>query len=77
MTPAEVSDKVAAHEATLDQMNARLGSIEAMLRELQTRLSTLAATTATRTEIPWAVGLTAGWLTTLIVVSVGVLLKYR
>ena len=34
-----MQEKVAAHDATLAQMNERLGSIEARLTNIETRLS--------------------------------------
>ena len=72
-----LEEKVAAHEAILGQMNERLGAIEATLREINTRLLTMAASSATRSEMQWGIGLGVGWLTTIIVIAVGVLLKYR
>jgi tetrahydromethanopterin S-methyltransferase subunit G len=38
MTDDEAHDKVVAHDATLDQMNARLGSIERRLDSLENRM---------------------------------------
>jgi hypothetical protein len=41
MTMEEISEKVAAHEATLTQMNERLGHIEPRLHGIEARLSCL------------------------------------
>jgi hypothetical protein len=40
MTPEELSEKVAGHEATLSQMNERLGSIDARLTAMDGRMAT-------------------------------------
>jgi hypothetical protein len=39
MDAAEMGEKVAAHDATLDQMNTRLGGIERLLDGIEARLS--------------------------------------
>jgi hypothetical protein len=41
MTMEEISEKVAAHEATLTQMNECLGHIETRLHGIEARLSGL------------------------------------
>ena len=40
MTPEELSEKVAGHEATFSQMNERLGSIDARLTAMDGRMAT-------------------------------------
>jgi len=40
MTPEELSEKVAGHEATLSQMNEQLGSIDARLTAMDGRMAT-------------------------------------
>jgi len=52
-----VETRVAAHEATLTQMNERLGSIEARLTGIETRLDAKASN--------WLVGAGIAWLSLL------------
>jgi len=51
MTHDELSDKVAAHEGTLPQMNARLGSLDTGLREIREELRTMNRSLATIGEL--------------------------
>jgi hypothetical protein len=65
MTDAEAREKVAAHDAILDQMNQRLGSIDARLTSMEARLVTTGELRA------WM-----GLVSALITVAVGIILKY-
>jgi hypothetical protein len=65
MTDAEAREKVAAHDAILDQMNQRLGSIDARLTSMEARLITTGELRA------WM-----GLVSALIAVAVGIILKY-
>jgi hypothetical protein len=65
MTDAEAREKVAAHDAILDQMNQRLGSIDARLTSMEARLVTTGELRA------WM-----GLVSALIAVAVGIILKY-
>jgi hypothetical protein len=78
-----LDEKVAAHEATLAQMNERLGNIEATLRDLNGRLdagfrdvnqrmATMATAMATKGELRWWATLISG----LIAIATGAILKY-
>ena len=60
-----MEEKVAAHDATLAQMNERLGSIEARLTSIEARM-------ATKGELRGWAGLISG----LIAVAVGAILKF-
>jgi hypothetical protein len=61
----DLGEKVAAHDATLTQMNERLGSIEARLTGMDARMATVSEL---RT---WS-----GLIIALLGVAVGIILKY-
>ena len=67
-----LDEKVAAHEATLGQMNERLGNIEATLRDINQRMATMATAMATKEELRWWAALISG----LIAIATGAILKY-
>jgi hypothetical protein len=61
----QLGEKVPAHEATLTQMNQRLGAIEAMMRDINNRMATVGEMRA------WM-----GLVIAMIVIAVGVILKF-
>jgi hypothetical protein len=61
----DLGEKVAAHDATLTQMNERLGSIDARLTSMEARM-------ATKGELRGWAGLISG----LLAIAVGIILKY-
>jgi hypothetical protein len=67
-----MEEKVAAHEATLAQMNERLGSIDARLTAIETRMAAMTNAMATKGELRWWATLISG----LIAIATGAILKY-
>ncbi len=71
-----LDEKITAHDATLAQMNERLGNIEATLRDLTGRLDAgfrdVDQRIATKEELRWCAALISG----LIAIATGAILKY-
>jgi uncharacterized coiled-coil protein SlyX len=65
-TPATLEERVAAHDATLEQINARLGSIDTRLTSLEAGLRELTGRVAERAEVLALVLGLGGWVTLLI-----------
>ncbi len=72
----DLGEKVAAHEATLAQMNERLGNIEATLRDLTGRLDTGLRDVNHRMVSAGEVRTWSGFIVALIAAAVGIILKY-
>jgi hypothetical protein len=72
----DLGEKVAAHEATLTQMNERLGNIEATLRDLTGRLDAGFRDVNHRMVSAGEVRTWSGLLIALIGAAVGIILKY-